>query len=64
MMAANANTGMYFISILEIVLAINIKGMGTWIYRNQRNENFFDFALARPNGRLISRVNAKRIRIV
>jgi len=44
-MAAKAKKGIYFNSIWEIVLAMNIIGIGRWMYRNQRREYLFDFAL-------------------
>ena len=41
---------------------MKIKGMGIWIYKNQRRENLFALARTYPNGRLKSRVIAESMR--
>lgn len=64
MIAANTNIGIYFISIWEKVFAINIKGMGTCMHRNQRKEYRFVFVLAYPKGRLSKMVKANKAKIM
>ena len=64
MTAASAKKGIYLSSTWERVLAMNIIGIGMWMYRNHRREYLFDFALAYPNGRFINRVKADKIRMI